>query len=663
MKRTGCAFLESSPTSLVTGRFGVGWLFAAALVPGILAGSLLLYEIYQSERAQLEQGALHTAHALSQVVDRDLAGIHGKLNVLAMSPALRANDLPTFYRQANEVLATEPLAEAVVLIDPSGQQLMNTIRPLGTQLPKSGHPNLLDRDFSPNDPMVSDLFVGGASGRYFVTVEVPIWRDGKIVSGLDMGIPAERLNRILLAQHLPPDWVASLLDSHGSVVARSRNAARFVGRKASPDLLAQMGKGDEGSLASRMLEGGPSYVAFSRSAPSGWTVTVGMNRDVLYESLYGPLALTALVIAAFIVASGALIVLFSQYIRKALQSLGNAADAAAAGNMEVMAPLAGPREIRRLAAQFNHMQVARKLAKQKLQLAASVFSETSEGITIADRHARIIDVNRAFTELTGYARSEVVGKNPRLLQSGHHGAAFYADMWQSLKQYGRWRGEIWNRRKDGSLFVEQMNLTVVKDANGAVSHYIGLFSDVTEHRQQQDEVEHLAYHDPLTQLPNRRLLSDRIHQMLSNADRQQTLIALCCLDLDGFKPINDTYGHHAGDRVLVEIARRLQDAVRPHDTVARLGGDEFVLLLTNLHSRAESDVVLARILQAVAEPIALGNELLVRVTASIGVTLYPNDGRDPDQLLQNGDQAMYLAKVTGRNRVHWFESNRDQPAR
>lgn len=305
----------------------------------------------------------------------------------------------------------------------------------------------------------------------------------------------------------------------------------------------------------------------------------------------------------------------------------------------------------------------RVAAEEQINLAASVFSEASEGIMITDAAGVILKVNHAFTTITGYQAEEALGNTPRMLKSGRHDLAFYTKLWNQLVQTEHWVGELWNRRKGGEEYAEQLSISAVKDAAGKTTHYVGIFTDITEHKRQQEQIERLAYYDALTRLPNRVLLADRMRQAIAHADRSKRMFAVCYLDLDGFKPINDRFGHKAGDSVLVEIAKRLQDFVRSEDTVARLGGDEFVLLLTGLGREEESEPILARLLEIVTRPCALSENVKVSVSASIGVTFYPTDHNDSDVLLRHADQAMYQAKQLGRNRMHPFDPIYDQQAR
>lgn len=286
------------------------------------------------------------------------------------------------------------------------------------------------------------------------------------------------------------------------------------------------------------------------------------------------------------------------------------------------------------------------------ELAISVFRVAREGIMVTDQENRVVAVNPAFTAITGYTEEEVVGENPRLLSSGLQDKAFYEALWHSLKTSGSWRGRLWNRRKSGERYSQLLNISVVCDESGRVTNHIALFSDISDIEEYERDLRRIAHHDLLSGLPNRRLLLDRLQQALAQARRNQRLMAVCYLDLDGFKGVNDLFGHDAGDDLLVETARRLEGSVRAGDTVARLGGDEFVLLLLGLSDLGECERVLQRVLVNIAAPVRLGtNE--ARVTASIGVALFaPTQTSDADaeELLRRADGAMYAAKRAGRNR-------------
>jgi len=300
----------------------------------------------------------------------------------------------------------------------------------------------------------------------------------------------------------------------------------------------------------------------------------------------------------------------------------------------------------------------RKAAETKLQLAASVFTHTQEAIIITDAASNIIEVNDAFTAITGFSRAQALGKNPRILKSGRHGPEHYAAVWRDLNSNGFWFGEMWNRRKDGQEYACMQSISVVRNGEGKPLHYVALLNDITPLKAHAQELEHVTHFDALTGLPNRVLLVDRLQQGISQSQRHKRSLAVAHFDLDGFKSVNDTFGHMAGDTLLKAVATHVKAALREGDTLARIGGDEFVVLLVDLENVQEYESVLSRLLEAVSLPVLL-NGTEVQVSASIGVTVYPQDGADADQLMRHADQAMYLAKQAGKNRYHLFDITHD----
>ena len=300
----------------------------------------------------------------------------------------------------------------------------------------------------------------------------------------------------------------------------------------------------------------------------------------------------------------------------------------------------------------------RKLAEEKLKLAASVFTHAGEGIVITDASATIIDVNNTFIATTGFSREEAIGKNPSFLRSGRQSPDFYADMWQVLMEKGVWSGEVWNRRKNREVYAEMLNISSVKDINGRISNYVGLFTDITLMKEQQSQLEHIAHYDLLTNLPNRALLADRLSQAMMQCSRHKQSLAVVFLDLDGFKHVNDIHGHDVGDELLIALSVRMKDALREGDSLARIGGDEFVAVLADLTRVEDCEPVLERLLLAASEPVTI-SDVIFNVSASIGVTLYPQDDVDGDLLMRHADQAMYIAKESGKNRYHLFDTAQD----
>ena len=304
---------------------------------------------------------------------------------------------------------------------------------------------------------------------------------------------------------------------------------------------------------------------------------------------------------------------------------------------------------------------AQKADAEKLRLSALVLENSSEALVITDEQNRIMEINPAFTKLTGYARDEVIGQNPAILHSGRHEDLFYHKMWEEIGTRGFWRGEIWNRRKNGEIYAEWLTINTIFNPDGSVHRYVGLFSDITERKKSEELIWTQANFDPLTNLPNRRMFRDRLAQDLKKAHRAGLKLALLFLDLDRFKEVNDTLGHDKGDALLVEAAQRIAACVRESDTVARLGGDEFTIILAELDDRSSVERIATAILNALAHPFELGDESAY-VSASIGITVYPDDASTLEAMLKNADQAMYVAKNSGRNRFSYFTSAMQEEA-
>jgi diguanylate cyclase (GGDEF)-like protein/PAS domain S-box-containing protein len=296
-----------------------------------------------------------------------------------------------------------------------------------------------------------------------------------------------------------------------------------------------------------------------------------------------------------------------------------------------------------------------KQAEEMLSLSSTVFNTVDEALLVSDADNRIVMVNPAFTRLTGYQAEEAIGKNPHLLSSGQHDADFYRQMWAQLTRTGNWCGELWNRRKNGELYIEWSTIKQVRDPHGKLTHYVAAFSDITQRKADEENIRHQAQHDALTDLPNRVLLIDRLQQALAQARRDNTHLALMYLDLDQFKPVNDTLGHAVGDQLLQEVASRIRGCVREVDTVARIGGDEFVVLLTSSEEQSDAMTVAEKIRAVLNQTFHICGAQL-HISSSIGITLYPEHGTREHELLDHADSAMYCAKQSGRNQVRLYEA-------
>lgn len=340
----------------------------------------------------------------------------------------------------------------------------------------------------------------------------------------------------------------------------------------------------------------------------------------------------------------------------------------AAGNLEADDIAAKPNTL-----MANVLEMRKKLREsmeklrnnaERMRLSASVFDHAHDGIFIADAEMRILEVNIAFTQITGHSREAALGSTPQQLGFAIYEPDFF-DKRMQLSHEGdlsEWRGETWNRRAGDEVYPVWLDVFIVRNDAQQLINYVGLFSDITEAKQHQQNLERMAYHDSLTQLPNRTLLSDRLHQAFSRAERTGELLAVCCLDLDGFKPVNDSLGHEAGDHLLIQLAERMNKCLRESDTVARTGGDEFALLLNGMLNVEECRVTLERLLTAIRAPYLVAGES-VTISSSIGYTLFPFDHSEPDTLLRHADQAMYQAKLNGGSCVQQFDAEHDREFR
>jgi diguanylate cyclase (GGDEF)-like protein/PAS domain S-box-containing protein len=307
-----------------------------------------------------------------------------------------------------------------------------------------------------------------------------------------------------------------------------------------------------------------------------------------------------------------------------------------------------PTLVKRVLRERNNL-MAKREADRELQLAATVYHNITEGILITDQDGVIVSVNPAFCAITGYLAEQLIGNNPRIIKSHRHDNDFYQTMWANIVQDGCWQGEVWNRHKNGRLFLVRETITAIRNNQGLLQNYVAVLVDITEEKQTAEFVRYQAYHDPLTGLPNRSLFMDRLRHQLAYANRQKTGLAVLFIDLDGFKAVNDELGHAMGDVLLKEVAVRLKGCIRESDTVARLGGDEFTAILANLSDTDDVIKVAKKILDQLAYPIQLVAELEGQVSASIGIALYPSCGNDAAVLLKTADEAMYQVKRDGRN--------------
>jgi diguanylate cyclase (GGDEF)-like protein len=495
-------------------------LMLASAVPAALLAAALLVHDYQRDRERLERDSIATARAMAHAVDRELARITSAAQVLATSNRLHAVDLEAFRQQAQQVVSLG-IGTNVVLSDAAGRQLLNTLRAPGEPLPMHGNPAQLRAVFESGQPVLSDLYTGGVLRRPVVSVDVPVFRDGRVVYALSIGALPERFGAVLSGQQLPAGWIGAVFDATGTVVARTQEHERFVGRKGAAELLARMVTSPEGALDAVTLEGIPVVSAYSRSATSGWTVALGIPRSHLSAQLAERSALAA----------GAALALLALGLGLAWRIGG--------GIARSIRGLAGP--------------AARIGRGEALELPPLGLAEADE-------------VGRALARASGMIAS----------------------------------------------------------------------------------AEHRAQHDSLTGLANRGLFVETAERHIELCRREGSQLSVLFIDLDGFKRVNDRYGHEMGDRLLRAVAARLHNAIRGSDIAARLGGDEFAVLLMHAGARLAAGVA-EKLVDSLSAPYELGAETL-QVSASIGVAAFPEPAGSAEQLLRRADEAMYRAKLAGKQR-------------
>jgi diguanylate cyclase (GGDEF)-like protein len=491
--------------------------FASAVPAVILAGALLAYD-HRRDRERLERDSIATARAMVHATDRELVSLTGAAQVLATSQRAQAGDIAAFYPQAQEVVGRK-IGANVVLSDASGRQLMNTLRKRGEPLPMHGNPAQLRAVFETGRPVVSDLYVGGVLGRPLMSVDVPVFRDGKVVYDLSIGDLPDRFLTILSEQQLPPGWIGAVFDTTGTIVARTQEHDRFLGKKGAPELVERIGQATEGALDTLTLEGIPVVSVFSRSPATGWTVALGIPQRDLTQRLFER---SALVVAALI----------------AILGLG-------------------------------------------LGLAWGI------GGSIA----------RSILGLAGPAAQ--IGLRERIA-------------------------------------VPPLGLKEADEVGAALVRASELILSA----------EHRAQHDPLTGLPNRALFRELAARYVELCQRDGKALSVLFIDLDGFKRINDQFGHETGDQLLCAVAVRLKNAVRGSDVAARLGGDEFGMLLMDAQA-GPATAIAAKLVDSLSAPYDVQSRRL-EVSASIGVAAYPQAGVTADDLIKGADEAMYKVKLAGR---------------
>jgi diguanylate cyclase (GGDEF)-like protein/PAS domain S-box-containing protein len=615
---------------------GSAWLLLVATVAFVTVYALSETRTAEARHAVILDTAARHAGEMADVIARQMeAVIKGvDLSLLQLCEVYRQGNPRTFEPLVSATLAAlqDHGIQGIVITDARGHIVYSSISP------KQQGIFLGDRDYFVAAAAGKDQIVIGTPVRsrllqsWSFVMARPILAHGRFNGIIVIGMTPEYFAKQLFDPRLLSNDIVAIIHSDGSYLARSQALDRALGTKVPPDspFLAE-GSTDHGIYSAQAaVDRRDRVYAWQRVSGSGVVILVGLDKQTLLVPIDAEndrsMRVLVLVAASLLLLGGGLSLLL---LRTATQQ----------------------RRLIASDARYREALATSRANEQKLRLAASMFAHSHEAIIYCDPAGRILDANEGFVRLTGYGRDEVIGRDFGFLDAGRQGADFYNGVRESLRLSGNWRGEVLSRNKSGEVFVELLNLSAIAGEEGVPAAYVGIFSDITALKENERRFMQLAHTDALTGLPNRTLLIDRLNQAVRATARQREFFGVVFVDLDGFKPINDTFGHQAGDEVLIEVARRLRHCMRAADTACRLGGDEFVLLLRNLASAEETMETLDRVRREIARPYRVGNENIGGVTASVGLACFPKDAIDAEGLIAAADDAMYEAKRAARGVV------------
>ncbi|HJV53587.1 MAG TPA: EAL domain-containing protein [Noviherbaspirillum sp.] len=640
------------------------WLVLACLMPGILGATGLFIYQYRQGRTQQEKDTIQTARALVQAVDNHLLRARAVVQTLSVSDTLIRRDFSRFHRQARQAVTLSGLGTNLVLRNEAGQQILNTAVEYGNPLHPQPAPEQVRDVFATGRSTISPVFIGPVMKRPIMSVDVPVIIDGKVAYDLGIGILPEHFNTLLKEQGLPSGWIAAVFDKTGTIAGRTHLPDRFVGRKATAELLQSMAKSREGSIETTTLDGIQVLSFYSRSPVTNWRVAIGIPRQAVEGALLRTLSLLALGVSALFGISLVLARFMSRRIEHSVSAL--TAPAVALGNgTSVPIPAV-------------HIKEAAEVASA-IDRAAELLQDRDTELAEAHRLARF--GNWYWDLATGVVRTseslrEIFGRDVPSF-SEMRGTVLPMPSWEQINAAA---GEAIRTGKGYSLEVQvhhghghtiwiHARGEAVRNQNGEVIALRGMIQDITERkhaetlvRASEEKLRNAALHDPLTGLPNRALVMDYCERLLAAAQRGHAGGALLFIDLDRFKPINDLYGHETGDRVLQEVGRRLLACTRQEDLVGRLGGDEFVIVLPHVagaHHRAAA--VSQHVVASISQPMLI-DTLEVSVSPSIGISYFPEHAASVSTLIHTADLAMYQAKQAGRAGYQFYTPELDQRA-
>jgi diguanylate cyclase (GGDEF)-like protein/PAS domain S-box-containing protein len=600
-------------------------IFFCLLLCAIWAGIYFqLHSTYDQVVRTAERDRSNLARAFAEQVKSSVRGID--LSLLALREEWRRD--PVHFHaavQRQQSYFIRDVSFQIGVIDASGMLMYTNLDPHAAPVSLADREHFrVHRERGIDELFISNPLLGRVSNRWSIQFTRPIIDPEQGFAGvIVMSVSPDYFSRFYDSINLGEHGVVALVKMNGVVMARSPHPEQGLGKIFTDTPYLAPDAAETGSFRRKAQADGVNRIyTWRRLKDSGLVVVIGEPFDNMlasYQWQYRGYLIGGMMLSI-------LLILFAFFTIAGLRHHARAISALAASE-----------------------------ARSRLQVAA--LEAVGNAVFITDTQASIEWANPAFETVTGFTREEAIGKTPAILKSGRQGSDFYRNMWNSIEQDGHWQGEIWNRKKSGEIYPEWLVITAVKDGSGRTVHYVAAFSDITTRKEAEAQIRNLAFYDPLTALPNRRLLMDRIAQALAASGRSRQFGALMLLDLDHFKTLNDTLGHDVGDQLLVQVARRLKECVRECDTVARLGGDEFVVMLGGLDddesaAAAQTETVAAKILTALNEPFALPGTY--HCSASIGVSQF-RDHDDPiDVLLKQADIALYQAKDAGRNTVRFY---------
>jgi len=512
---------------------------------------------------------------------------------------------------------------------------------------------LRNRSFTIGQP-----YLGPVSGKWVAVLSQPVWNERReMIGGVQFALDLSSFDPNIPAQFLPTDSTFGFISEDGMLIWRNRDTKGVVGTRPHSDAARRTLEVRNGEFESLSYDGVMRYFSVVQMPETGWIAYVGVPVSEVYAEARERSLATASIVLVIVIAMLALAIVIARRIAGPVAQLEKAANAVRRGDLSVRAAVGGPRDIAVVAREFNAMIEDRLQSDVQLRIAATAF-ETQEGMMITDANYVILKANQAISEITGYPAEELIGQTPRVLRSLRHSDEFYEQMWDCVKRTGKWQGDVLGQRKNGEIYPKWLTITAVKAQDGTITNYVTTETDITARKAAEDEIALLAFYDPLTELPNRRLMLDRLQQAQAASIRSGRHGALLFLDLDNFKTLNDTLGHDLGDLLLRQVAQRLATCIREDDTVARLGGDEFVVMLQGLSEDAsvaalQAEALGEKILGMISQPFQLDSHE-IQSTSSIGITLFSGHQISMKELLKQADLAMYQSKAAGRNTLRFF---------